>query len=261
MTPDTLLPLCKTLWTDASQSLGQEASRWQTNRVVQPHGTRRTLLLWRVWDKRCRAHGLDHRFFCWCLNYDPEKFYNHETHWQLHLYINTIRLYRHADTLRNLLPDMLTKSQKFPFEYVADDHSVQLVWNFELPTAQDSLVGKVSPVLVTALQSTAHVHDEVFQILDLPAVKRVPSTRPKARPTASQSHSNPGGSLSRDISASLRKTVIARDSHCHICGDIFQNTDEIHIDHVIPWAKGGYTVLENLKASHAQCNLRKGAGN
>jgi 5-methylcytosine-specific restriction endonuclease McrA len=33
----------------------------------------------------------------------------------------------------------------------------------------------------------------------------------------------------------------------------------LHIDHVIPIAKGGADILDNLKPSHAICNISKGA--
>lgn len=33
----------------------------------------------------------------------------------------------------------------------------------------------------------------------------------------------------------------------------------LHIDHVIPLVKGGSHTLENVRPSHAICNLKKGA--
>ena len=32
---------------------------------------------------------------------------------------------------------------------------------------------------------------------------------------------------------------------------------ELHVDHIIPWAKGGETVLENLQTLCSDCNLGK----
>ena len=59
---------------------------------------------------------------------------------------------------------------------------------------------------------------------------------------------------------------------CHICSepiDMSANRrpgqDEwergLNIDHVIPLSKGGSNTLENVKPSHAQCNLSKGNRN
>ena len=33
---------------------------------------------------------------------------------------------------------------------------------------------------------------------------------------------------------------------------------ELHIDHIIPWSKGGETVETNLQTKCQQCNLGKG---
>lgn len=46
---------------------------------------------------------------------------------------------------------------------------------------------------------------------------------------------------------------------CHICGDAIPSMDGLHFDHVIPLSKGGPHSQENIKPSHALCNLRKGA--
>lgn len=45
---------------------------------------------------------------------------------------------------------------------------------------------------------------------------------------------------------------------CHICGGEIPTLDDLHFDHVIPLARGGLHVPENIRPSHAVCNLRKG---
>ena len=46
--------------------------------------------------------------------------------------------------------------------------------------------------------------------------------------------------------------------HCHICDTAIESLAELHFDHVIPLAKGGLHVAENIRPSHALCNMRKG---
>jgi 5-methylcytosine-specific restriction endonuclease McrA len=46
---------------------------------------------------------------------------------------------------------------------------------------------------------------------------------------------------------------------CHICGDAIAHKSDLHFDHVIPLSRGGLHVTENIKPSHAACNIRKGA--
>jgi hypothetical protein len=267
LTPQTLLPACQQTWQLTRAALPPEhVSRWAVNRVVQPHGTRRTVLLWRVWDKRLRSYGLDPWYCCWCLNYDPENFYNHRTHWQLHLYANTVRVYRENARVRALLMQRLPEVCPPDFEFRPLERSVELSWWFTLPGGLADLPTEVAPRLAAALMATASVFDELFALLDrapTPEERRQTQARrkrihaPQANPAA-PAHS---GALRRDISPSLRRQVLARHAHrCGICGRPFRKNEEIHIDHIVPWSQGGLTVLENLQPSHAHCNLRKSGG-
>jgi len=56
----------------------------------------------------------------------------------------------------------------------------------------------------------------------------------------------------------LRAQVIARDGLvCHLCHKDVEPAD-VHIDHVVPIATGGLSVLPNLKVAHSVCNMAKG---
>lgn len=44
---------------------------------------------------------------------------------------------------------------------------------------------------------------------------------------------------------------------CHICRGAIPSLAVLHFDHVIPLAKGGRHTAENIRPSHALCNLRK----
>jgi 5-methylcytosine-specific restriction endonuclease McrA len=53
-----------------------------------------------------------------------------------------------------------------------------------------------------------------------------------------------------------RKAVLARDAYtCQYCG---REAQGLTVDHVIPRSKGGRSVWENIVASCAPCNRRKG---
>ena len=63
------------------------------------------------------------------------------------------------------------------------------------------------------------------------------------------------------ITAFLRRLVLRRaNNHCEYC-HLSQRGQEatFHIDHIIPTAKGGATVAENLALACVSCSLRKGA--
>ena len=64
----------------------------------------------------------------------------------------------------------------------------------------------------------------------------------------------------RDINLRLRFLVMKRDNFkCCACGasPAKDSTVELHIDHIIPWVKGGETVIENLQTLCSKCNLGK----
>ena len=69
---------------------------------------------------------------------------------------------------------------------------------------------------------------------------------------------------SRAISDKLRYTVLKRDNFkCCACGasPAKDPSVELHIDHIIPWSKGGETVIENLQTLCSRCNIGKSDSN
>lgn len=57
----------------------------------------------------------------------------------------------------------------------------------------------------------------------------------------------------------VRNAVIRRDGYvCGICSEPVEPND-VHLDHIIPYSRGGPTTVENLRVTHSACNLRKGA--
>jgi hypothetical protein len=66
---------------------------------------------------------------------------------------------------------------------------------------------------------------------------------------------------SREIGWRLRATVLIRDNClCRMCGasPAKISTVTLHVDHIVPWSKGGQTVLANLQTLCAVCNIGKG---
>ena len=73
-----------------------------------------------------------------------------------------------------------------------------------------------------------------------------------------------GTKVPRTISDKLRYQVLKRDCFkCCACGasPAKDPSVELHIDHIIPWSKGGETSLENLQTLCSRCNLGKGDSN
>lgn len=65
---------------------------------------------------------------------------------------------------------------------------------------------------------------------------------------------------SRNINVKLRFTVLQSDSfRCRSCGASPARNPEIelHVDHIVPWSKGGETEVQNLQTLCSKCNLGK----
>ena len=62
----------------------------------------------------------------------------------------------------------------------------------------------------------------------------------------------------RNINWRLRALVLMRDgARCQLCGAEVKDGAKLHIDHVVPWSKGGETNLANLQALCEVCNIGK----
>lgn len=65
---------------------------------------------------------------------------------------------------------------------------------------------------------------------------------------------------SRNINTRLRFKVMKRDNFkCCACGasPAKDPSVELHIDHIVPWSKGGETEIDNLQTLCSKCNLGK----
>jgi len=65
----------------------------------------------------------------------------------------------------------------------------------------------------------------------------------------------------RTISLGLRYAVLSRDKFkCVKCGKSPATNQNctLHIDHIVPWSKGGKTIIGNLQTTCEECNLGKG---
>lgn len=60
------------------------------------------------------------------------------------------------------------------------------------------------------------------------------------------------------LTRELRKEIIERDNYtCQICGKYMPDEVGLHIDHIVPIAKGGKTVKSNLQVLCSKCNGKK----
>jgi len=80
------------------------------------------------------------------------------------------------------------------------------------------------------------------------------------RATAAKLPARPHHKTTRTINTRLRYTILARDHfRCTACGisPATHPGTTLHIDHIIPWHKGGETIPQNLQTLCSTCNLGK----
>lgn len=56
-----------------------------------------------------------------------------------------------------------------------------------------------------------------------------------------------------------RDLILAKACFCYLCGKIIQKEKEMSLDHVTPLSRGGSDDEYNWKATHKDCNWKKGA--
>lgn len=64
----------------------------------------------------------------------------------------------------------------------------------------------------------------------------------------------------RDVSLRTRFLVMQKDNfRCRLCGasPATDSSVKLHVDHIIPWANGGETIITNLQTLCSMCNLGK----
>lgn len=62
----------------------------------------------------------------------------------------------------------------------------------------------------------------------------------------------------RNVNWRMRALVLMRDgARCQLCGAEARSGALLHVDHIVPWSKGGETVLENLQVLCNVCNIGK----
>ncbi|MEZ5920643.1 MAG: HNH endonuclease [Parvularculaceae bacterium] len=89
----------------------------------------------------------------------------------------------------------------------------------------------------------------------------IPEHAPHTAPVAAQEKITPKPHRTpRNPSWRLRFLTMRRDGFsCQVCGRSPANEAGVilHVDHIIPWSKGGETILENLQTLCEPCNIGK----
>ena len=91
-------------------------------------------------------------------------------------------------------------------------------------------------------------------------LRKCPKCHPAKSSFVQKKVSIPKRKTPRKISDKLRYLVLKRDNFkCCACGTspAKDSSVELHIDHIVPWSKGGETTMDNLQTLCSKCNLGK----
>lgn len=115
---------------------------------------------------------------------------------------------------------------------------------------------KALEAFVTYINATEYECEMQASLSNAPATDAENFSEPKVSISqACSKHCTP-----RSINARLRFKVLNRDNFkCCACGasPAKDPSVELHVDHIIPWSKGGETVIDNLQTLCSKCNLGK----
>lgn len=227
-------------------------SRWVS------HGTRRSVQMLEIWDARQNAL-IPKSHFKYCIACDPLRLNpgaGPRDDGYFHAWLNTIRIYRDRVAIVEALQCDVRRLDLPGFRIGITPRAISIGRTFVWPSRPEQVVATIGPGVVELIRA---VHPLLVVHIDrLATASGFDGTR-AARPA-------PPGVLSpsrlreytRSIPASWRREILRAQRHrCATCGADLRLTGH-HIDHVVPFSRGGTTRRENLQALCPACNLRKG---
>jgi hypothetical protein len=151
-TKDALTPHLIETFTRAKAQLPAEiGSRLTSSDHVRNHGSYRTFFLFNVWDLH-QADILHRDHFCYCFGYHGSETLKQRKNdgytWFLHLWINTIRLYRSQNEIRQILEKDVRAVCPAGFRFKATDRFVEAKMSFEFNERLSELPAFLTPSYV-----------------------------------------------------------------------------------------------------------------
>jgi 5-methylcytosine-specific restriction endonuclease McrA len=261
-TKEELTPVCLKAFAKACAGLPPEiAQRLTSNRVVRTHGSRSNLYLFNVWDEN-QTDLLHYNHFCYCFGYVTNARAKGLPDGYLHLWVNNIRLYQNREEIVEHIREGAKRACPKGFIYQTCERFTEVKTEFampdrleDFPRCMEALYGKliraIHPVLMPIIDSfsVSLTREERRQVIA--GRQRIPANAPRLPKEELRL-------FSRSIPPSWRPLLLQKyKGLCAECGILLASVS-MHIDHVMPFSKGGQTVLENLRPLCPPCNLRKG---
>jgi hypothetical protein len=269
-TKDALTPYLLQTFAKVKAGLPEDiGSRLTSSDHVRNHGSYRTFYLFNVWDVH-QADILHRDHFCYCFGHltsDALKTRKNDGYsWFLHLWINTIRLYRSQQEIRRVLEVDVKKACPTGFKFRATDRFVEAKFSFEFDKHLAQLPEFLAPRYIRLIRA---IHPVLLPIIDSFTEPLSKEERRAAILGRKRKYYGPASHPSREkireytrsVPPSWRPRILAEFDHkCVRCGKQL-TLGTAHIDHVVPFSddsEEGGTILENLQPLCGPCNLKKG---
>lgn len=259
---EELTPICLEIFEQVQNALPHAvAARLTCSRAVRNHGSYRTVLLFNVWDKY-QSDVLPKQHFCYCLGYDPTQLISGGSDWYFHLWLNTIRVYRDRATVKTKLESELREAVPTGFRFLIGDRQVEAKINFDwdknlknLPTFLvprfTKLIAAIHPILIPIIDRySIYGRSDVKAEVALRGPIRYKPVR-TTRPDLIEEYS-------RSIPPSWRLEILEKYNFACVHCKVSLREDDFHMDHIIPFSKGGKRVKSNFQPLCGPCNERKG---
>jgi hypothetical protein len=239
--------------------------RLRSNRFFTTHGSYRTLFLFDVWDYN-QTDVLNRQHFKYCLGYDGRPGATRSGYF--HLWLNRVRIYRERDTILATLDRKLPRAVPKGFFWNSCDRAFDIKFEFDYPKNLAVIPDLLLPRYVSLISA---VHPILLPLIDqfttvlAPGERRaVVAKRGRVQFTLPGVHDRKRvREYTRSIPPSWRPIILER--HGYRCANPTCRADlrrvGHHIDHIIPFSKGGNTTLDNLQPLCGPCNLAKGNRN
>lgn len=262
-TKQQVTPACLALFQDALKQLPAGVSeRLTCSRAVRNHGSYRTTLMFNTWD-RFQSDVLPKNHFCYCLAYDPQQLISGGTDWYFHLWLNTVRIYRDRLAVKSKLESKLRKVSPKPFKFNVNDRAISIKINFNLKDGLKSLSQFLTPHYVRLIEE---VHPVLMPIIDeystgvgRNGIKAEVSARGRiSHKPVRTAHPELVREYTRSIPPAWRQQILkAFNYRCAHCQTNLKSSGH-HIDHIVPFSRGGTSKKHNLQPLCPDCNLKKG---
>jgi len=231
------------------------AARLKAGRRPIRHGTHGSYL-GQIWDRR-QNDLLPKNHFVYCLALDVHRRNRPNRDGYFHAWFNLTRIYRDREAVAERLVADLRRVRFPDFDVDFQPRAISIGFCFDWPTDPAEASAQLARPIADLIQ---RVHPIVARVIDTLAAHTTADDQP--RPLR-QGALGPGRSLdaracSRATPPAWRAQILAGQRYrCAGCGGDLHALSH-HIDHIVPFSRGGTSHRENLQALCPPCNLTKG---